>query len=120
MTILRGRLINLAQLQGELAAAGVVVPKGLTQDGDLVHTYDADDQPIDLPAQAQAVVDAHIAIDTGAQIQAAVMTIAQSTVGLQLTALTTLQQRALLACLLFKAGGVSPAMTVLPLNQWVR
>lgn len=54
-----GRALNLVQLAAELATAGVVVP-ALGQDGDTLHTYNAQGEPVDLPAKAQAVVAAHV------------------------------------------------------------
>lgn len=72
-----GRIIVLHQLQAELDAGGVPVPNGLTINGPhlseptaamppypcgagaLLFTYDATGQPMDMPAGAQAIVDAH-------------------------------------------------------------
>lgn len=53
-------------------------------------------------------------------IRALVVQAAQGAVGVNLTALTAGQQRALLAILLWKAGAVNPDGTVRPLAQWAR
>jgi hypothetical protein len=51
--------------------------------------------------------------------RAAAVTLAQSAVGLNITALTANQQRALLACLLYRAGAVDANLVILPLGQWL-
>jgi hypothetical protein len=56
-----GKPINLAQLQGELVAAGVDVGNGIGQTGDVIHAYDADGQPADFSATDQPTVDQVIA-----------------------------------------------------------
>lgn len=53
-------------------------------------------------------------------IRTLVVQAAQNAVGVNLTALTAGQQRALLAILLWKAGAVNPDGTVRPLAQWAR
>jgi len=55
-----GKIINLAQLQGELVTAGVVTT-GLGMHDDCVYTYDAEGQPADFDAADQAIVDQVIA-----------------------------------------------------------
>lgn len=57
----------------------------------------------------------------GTQLQArnGVVTVAQSAVGVGLGALTAQQQRALLACLLYKAGALDENLTVQPLEEWL-
>jgi hypothetical protein len=73
-----GRYINLAQLQTEMAAAGVQTPNGLLYvgpssptpsavgaplaTGTLLFMYDDQNTPTDLPTGAAAVVDAHVAM----------------------------------------------------------
>jgi hypothetical protein len=44
--------------------------------------------------------------------------IAQSAAGIRLNDLTAAQSRALVAILLWKAGGVAPDMTIKPLGDW--
>lgn len=49
-----------------------------------------------------------------------IVTLAQSAVGVRLQDLTPAQIKALMACLLYKAGGVDPStLQVRPLGQWV-
>jgi hypothetical protein len=48
------------KLARELEAAGIQV-RGLGTDGDDLHTYDEDGAPVDLPAGAGAIVNAHVA-----------------------------------------------------------
>jgi hypothetical protein len=55
---LHGKTVDLIQLQAELASAGIDVP-ALGTTGDEIHTYDEDGVPIDLPAEAEAVIAAH-------------------------------------------------------------
>lgn len=51
----------------------------------------------------------------------AILTTAQSAVGVALTALTQAQIKALMACLLYAAGGVDvKTMTVKPLAEWMK
>jgi len=77
-----GRRIALAQLQAELEAAGIALPRGLTLSGPAephdpmlmptpnevpiqaagsrVYTIDDQGNPIDLPPEAAAIVEAHV------------------------------------------------------------
>lgn len=48
-----------------------------------------------------------------------VLSVANTAVGIQLDALTPAQVRALMACLLWKAGGLTAAGAVKPLDQWL-
>lgn len=48
------------------------------------------------------------------------VTLAQSAVGVALDQLTAAQRNALIACLLFRAGGVTNDMKVKPLSEWLR
>ena len=58
---LDGKVVNLVQLQYELAAAGIpVVALGAT--GNDLHTYTAVGEPLDLPDTAAPVVAAHVAM----------------------------------------------------------
>ena len=67
MAITTSREIQSEQLATELDAAGIDVPNGLGShtvgDTTTIHTYDGDGHIVDLPAEAQAVVDAHVAVD---------------------------------------------------------
>jgi hypothetical protein len=65
-----GKVLNLVQLQAELASAGVSV-SGLGTAGDspqptMLFTYDAQNQPADFPvgqqATVQSTVNAHVAM----------------------------------------------------------
>lgn len=69
--------------------------------------------------------DNHVEDRIQAQTEAAaardaVTAIAQTAVGVGIADLTTAQQRALLACLLYKADALGPTLAVKPLSQWVR
>lgn len=52
-------------------------------------------------------------------VKNAIIAVAISAVGVQLNALTVLQQRALLACVLYKVGALDASLTVKSLNQWL-
>jgi len=58
--------VQLGQLEGELAAAGIDVTTGIgsneTGGSTTIHTYDSDGHIVDLPNAAQTVVDAHVAV----------------------------------------------------------
>ena len=56
---LNGKAVRLDQLAAELAGAGMFVP-ALGQSGDELHTYNPAGEPVDLPPEAQAVVNAHV------------------------------------------------------------
>lgn len=56
-----GKVINLSQLQGELAAARVEVGTGLGMAGGMVFTHSAEGEAIDFPEPDQAAVDQVIA-----------------------------------------------------------
>ena len=66
MTITTQRDIQLNQLEGELSAAGIDVSRGIGSfvdgDGTTIHTYNAEGKLINLPEEAQSVVDAHDAV----------------------------------------------------------
>jgi hypothetical protein len=63
-------------------------------------------------AAQQAITDA-------AALRAQIIALAQSAVGVSLSALTAPQVRALTALLLWKAGGVKADATVRPLAEWL-
>lgn len=72
-------------------------------------------------AQAPALIAALEAERQAAlQLRQQIIGLAQSAVGVSLNALTAAQRNALIACLLWKAGGVAPDMTVRPLGQWLQ
>ena len=70
---------------------------------------------------ATAVVAAHDSEgQTPAQVTIANLTaLAQSAVGVEITALTDAQRWAMLGVLLWKAGAIAPDATIKPLGQWV-
>ena len=74
--------------------------------------------------EEQAASDANAAAlvatiaDEGTK-RSAVVNVAQSAVGINITALTATQVRGLVAVLLFRAGAIDKAGVVLPLNQWL-
>lgn len=112
-------IANLAQLQRELVAAGIVVTAlGQTLEGQ-VYAYDASGAPTALPPGAASVIAAHVDVDDEALIRSVVIPLAQTAVGVALLALTPNQQRALLACLLYKVGALDPTGKVLPLANWL-
>ena len=56
-----------------------------------------------------------------ATAKSAILTTAQSAVGIKLVDLTAAQIKALMACMLYAAGGVDlKTMTVKPLSEWVK
>ena len=65
MAITASKPINAAQLQDEMAAAGIDVSAGIGTEADgavlTVSTYDANGTAVDLPEAAQTIVDAHTA-----------------------------------------------------------
>lgn len=54
------RYVDLEQLEGEIEAAGMPLPYGLTRGGDELMTCDASGAYVDLPPGAAAVVAAHV------------------------------------------------------------
>ncbi len=82
-----------------------------------------DVRPIPTKAALQAAWDAYVARQASDQtaqdtLKAAIVTTASGAVGKSLTALTATEVRALLALLLYKAGGVSASGVVKPLIEW--
>lgn len=62
-----GKQINLVQLQDELAAANINLPRGLGKSGPsrddpkvYLHTFNQQGSPADLPSDAEVVVTAHV------------------------------------------------------------
>ena len=118
---LNGKTIDLALLGEQLAVAGIVLPLG-TYGDDLV-TFDAEGAAHDLtPAQqliVAPVIAAHDPERAPARVlRAQVLALAASAVGIRLDNLTAGQQRAILACMAWKAGAVAPDLTVRPLAEW--
>jgi hypothetical protein len=75
--------------------------------------------------QLAVAITAYDAAREAAQTEASalrtrVVNLAQSAVGVQIDLLTAAQRNALLAVLLWKAGGIRPDGSVAPLNDWVR
>lgn len=97
--------------------------------GDVVHSMLGSDWPPPLPseptAQESAAAIAALAAAKEADRLSAialrnrVLGVAQTAVGIQLDALTPAQVRALMACLLWKAGGLTASGAVKPLDQWL-
>lgn len=70
---------------------------------------------------AQAVIDAHDAKrpDRRTRIRQMVLNAASGAAGKNVKSLTTAEQRALLACLLFRAGAIDENGIVQPLEDWI-
>jgi len=66
MTVTTDKTVRGDQLATELSDAGIDVANGVGTDGEntgTVFTYDANGKQQDLPDDAQAVVDAHVAVE---------------------------------------------------------
>lgn len=97
--------------------------------GTIVQSTVAADWPPPLPtdptpAQIATAIAARATAETTRKQSAIalrnrVVTVAQSAVGSQLDALTAVQVRALLACLLWKAGGLGSDGAINPLADWL-
>lgn len=113
-------MINISLLHQELLRALLPVV-GVSTDGRIDYGRELTQAE---QTTAATVIAAHNPEAYDAQILAARQTIlntAQSAVGVQLTALTAAQVRALMACMLYAAGGVDAAtLTVKPLSEWMR
>lgn len=59
MTDLDGKPVDLKSLEAELSAAGIST-NGLGTAGNYLFTYNGDGAPLELPPEAQPVVDAHV------------------------------------------------------------
>jgi hypothetical protein len=76
--------------------------------------------------EEQATIDAVLAahdpqgLTEAEELREAIKDLAQSAVGELLVDLTAAQIKALLACLLWKAGGVEDTMQVAPLGDWLK
>lgn len=115
--------LNLEKLDTDIHAV-VATFAGLKRGKDrslLVLLFDdrATDEQI---ASAQGLVTAH---DPNSrtpeqQVLDTLRTTAASAAGVALADLTTAQRNALMAALLWKAGGIAPDGTVRPLADWVR
>lgn len=72
-----------------------------------------------LAAKSAEEAEAAAERDAAQALRQQIVDLAQSAVGVSLSALTAAQRNALTACLLYRAGGVTDTMTVAPLNEWV-
>lgn len=120
--MIAGKAVDLGRLRDELVTAGLITGDLRSLQGD-IRELKADGAVADLPAGARAVIDAHVGPDDQASarsaMKSAVLTAAQSAVGVTLPNLTTAQVRALLAVLLWESGAVDGTGKVRPLAQWV-
>lgn len=134
ITLTETATVNLPKLDADLRAALGAKIAGLSHDGDAVIVHFLADAP-DLADEAAAarIVDAHdpaaltaaqqAAADRAAAVgdaglRQAILTTAQSAVGVKLTDLTLAQVKALVAVLLWRRGAITPDGTVAPLGQW--
>lgn len=98
-------------------------------EGSSVRSMLASEWPPPLPTDpTQAEIDAAIASRQAAEQQAKtdaialrqkILTVAQSAVGQSIDVLTAAQVRALVACLLYRAGALDKAGIVQPLGEWL-
>jgi len=98
-------------------------------DGDKVRSMLAADWPPPLPteptqAQSAAAVAAKRAAEQAERqsaiaLRASILNTANDAAGVRLSALTPAQVRALLACVLWKVGGVNSDLTVRSLSEWL-
>ena len=124
VTITIDKPVNMARLARELHDAGYSrliysIPPDTVQ---VLH--DDTQSALDIYAAHTLTAEEQAQEDIKTQALAARQTIlntAQSAVGVQLTALTAAQVRALMACMLYAAGGVdAQTLTVKPLSEWMR
>ena len=120
VTITIDKPVYLRELRAEFVAAGYRTFS--YRDNEFITVEDATDA-----TAVRAIYDAHstAAYDAiAAQVvtaRSAILTTAQTTVGLKLTDLTAAQIKALVACMLYAAGGVDvKTMTVRSLSEWMR
>jgi hypothetical protein len=120
VTILFDKPVRILKLQDAYIAAGYL--KLTTRPGEFITIEDTNDT-----ATVRAIYDAHdVAVFEAEDAQAvaarsAILATAQSTVGVKFTDLTAAQIKALMACLLYAAGGVDVKnMTVKPLSEWMQ
>jgi hypothetical protein len=110
------------------APTGATVPTVVYLDGS-VRSVAASAWPPPLPtdptpAEIAAALAARQAAAQQAQSDALalrqrIVTLAQSAVGVSIDALTAAQRNALIACMLYKAGGIDKDGIVRPLAQWL-
>jgi hypothetical protein len=119
ITITLSKPVRMNKLIEQFSAAGF---KSFTYTDTKIIVQDSDDQ-----AAVMAVYNAHDASIYDAEdaqvitAKNAIIATAQTAVGVPLTALTQAQIKALMACLLYAAGGVDPkTLTVKPLNEWMK
>jgi hypothetical protein len=98
--------------------ADAEIPK-LTQRGTKTLLADGTLSVVLSPSAVADDVAADLAFAAAAATRAAILPIAQSAVGVALLSLTAAQQRALLACLLFRVGALDSSLNVRPLATWV-
>lgn len=114
--------VNQEKLDADLKAA-VTTCTGFSgpRKGFLTLHFTDDATPQEM-ATAQSIALAHDpqTLTQGQTTLNNIRTVAQSAVGVALVDLTAAQQKALLAALLFRAGGVNPDGTVRPLAAWVK
>jgi hypothetical protein len=101
------------EVDGDAYAAFVAVADALAAGEEVAY----DDRAGTFSRRARAKSQAEQDEDT---TRALVVQAAGSAVGVNLTALTAVQQRALLAVLLWKAGAVNPDGTIRQLSAWAR
>jgi hypothetical protein len=99
----------------------LITERNQREDGqiDIVVWFPDSADPEQLDAVIKAV-DPSQWVDPGAGFKNQILTMAQSAVGVRLQDLTNAQIKALMAALLFQAGGIAPAtVTVRPLAEWM-
>jgi hypothetical protein len=112
-------MIKPIDLHDRLEALGIPI-FGVSSTGRIDFKPEATPEQI---AQAQTFLEGYdqAAVDQQQNaLKTAVLTTAQSAVGVALNNLTNVQVRALLAIVLFKEGAVATDGTIKPLNEWVR
>lgn len=111
--------LNTTTLVLKLQAAGIPVVS-VYGDGRYDLAPDATDQQRTLAAQIVAAYDQKAEDAKGAALRQALITQAQSAVGVRVDQLSAAQQKAMVAILLWNAGGLNPDMTIAPLATFVR
>jgi hypothetical protein len=121
------RLVDAVEWD-DTTPTGATVPTVVYLDG-VVRSMAAADWPGPLPteptpAEIAAALAARQAAAQQAQSDALalrqrIVTLAQSAVGVSIDALTAAQRNALIACMLYKAGGIDKDGVVKPLNTWL-
>jgi hypothetical protein len=121
------RLVDAVEWD-DTTPTGAAVPTVVYLDG-AVRSMPASAWPAPLPtdptpAEIQAALAARQAAAQQAQSDALalrqrIVALAQSAVGVSIDALTAGQRNALIACMLYKAGGIDKDGVVRPLGQWL-